>query len=60
MGSSEEERRVSPNASHEDYIDVHRGSTYKERTVAVRLELKSDQKRDRLCYDSSTVACVVD
>lgn len=46
MDSSEEERHVSPNASHGNYIAVHTGSTYREKTVTVRSDLKSrDQKR---------------
>jgi hypothetical protein len=60
MDSSEEERHVSPNASHRNHIVVHTGSTYRDRTVAVRSDLKSKIRReDKHCYDSS-VAYVVD
>lgn len=46
MDSSEEDKHVSPNASHRKYIVVHTGSTYKESTVAVGSDLSvKDQKR---------------
>ena len=55
MDKSEEERHVSPNASHGNYIVVHTGSTYRESTVVVRSELKPRirKHKDRHCYDSS-------
>ena len=46
MDSSEEERHVSPNASHGNYIVVHTGSTYREKTVPVRSDLKSETRRE--------------
>ena len=63
MDISDEKRHVSPNASHGNYIVVHTGSIYRERTVAVRSDLKyiyiNSEEKDRHCCDSS-VAYVVD
>ena len=41
MDKSEEERHVSPNASHGNYIVVHTGSTYRESTVVVKVRAQA-------------------